>query len=179
LINRSTLRNDIVIFDFIPGLSADFGLRGAEICDVEITDKAGTKLVQVLGGEQVVIRVCIFLHQDVDYPIIGFSFKDKLGQVLFGDNTYLSHRNSNILAKAGINIVASFSFQMPILPAGDYSIAAAVASGTQDEHVQHHWIHDAIILKSISSSVSTGLIGLPMSDISISIGDNDIRGSIF
>lgn len=169
LINRSTLRNDIVVFDFVPGLSADFGLRGAEICDVEITDQAGGKIFQITGGEQVKINIKIFLHQDIERPIVGFSFKDRLGQVLFGDNTYLSHKSTNIQARAGSSIAVKFSFQMPILPSGDYSIAAAVASGTQSEHIQHHWIHDAVMLKSISSSVSTGLIGLPMSDISISV----------
>ena len=58
---------------------------------------------------------------------------------------------------------------MPILPKGDYSIAAAIASGTQDDHVQHHWLHDALIVKSVSSSVSTGLVGIPMQVIELKI----------
>jgi lipopolysaccharide transport system ATP-binding protein len=35
-----------------------------------------------------------------------------------------------------------------------------------------HWIHDAIIFKSESSSVSTGLIGIPMQEIKIEILNN-------
>ena len=60
-----------------------------------------------------------------------------------------------------------FCFQMPILPAGDYSVAVAIANGTQDVHEQHHWIHDAIIFRSESSSVSTGLVGIPMRAINM------------
>ena len=51
------------------------------------------------------------------------------------------------------------------MPAGDYSIALSLAEGTQQDHVQHHWIHDAILFKSCSSSVCTGLVGIPMLDI--------------
>jgi lipopolysaccharide transport system ATP-binding protein len=54
---------------------------------------------------------------------------------------------------------------MPLLPIGEYTISFAVADGTQDEHVQHHWLHDAIGFKSHSSSVSSGLTGIPMQKI--------------
>ena len=58
-----------------------------------------------------------------------------------------------------------FKFNMPILPPGDYSIGTAFANGTQNDHVQHHWIHDALVFKSESSNVSAGLIGIPMINI--------------
>ena len=50
---------------------------------------------------------------------------------------------------------------------GDDSICVAVAEGTQMEHLQHHWIHDAILFKSHSSSVCTGLIGIPMQRVQL------------
>jgi lipopolysaccharide transport system ATP-binding protein len=58
---------------------------------------------------------------------------------------------------------------MLILPVGDYSITVALAEGTQSDPVQHHWVHDALLLKSHSSSVSTGLVGVPMSNIRLSV----------
>ena len=54
---------------------------------------------------------------------------------------------------------AVFAFRMPILAPGDYSVAVAVAEGTQEEHVQHVWVHDALAFKSHSSSLATGLVG--------------------
>lgn len=42
-----------------------------------------------------------------------------------------------------------FAFRMPVLPAGDYVVAAAVAEGTQSEHEQLHWIHDALAFHSL------------------------------
>jgi len=42
-----------------------------------------------------------------------------------------------------------------------------VAEGTQIDHVQHHWVHDALIVQSLCASVSTGIVGIPMLDIRI------------
>ena len=44
-----------------------------------------------------------------------------------------------------------------------------LADGTQDEHVQHHWLHDALIVRVHASSACFGLIGLPMTRISLEI----------
>jgi lipopolysaccharide transport system ATP-binding protein len=169
LINHTTLRNDLQIFEFKPGISAEFGTRGAEIRYVAIFDANGKKMLHATGGEMVQLTIEALAIKDLEDPIIGFSVKDRLGQVLFGDNTYVSYREERITVEAGRAIKANFAFQMPILPVGNYSIAVAIATGTQEDHVQHHWMHDALILKSLSSSVSTGLVGIPMQRIELDV----------
>lgn len=169
MINESRLRNDIEIFEFNPGKSADFGLGSARIGNVMLLDTEGNPLSFVVGGEEVVLRIEVAAHAELDRPIIGFSLKDRLGQILFGDNTYLSYRHAPVGIDAGDTFAAEFRFLMPVLPPGDYTFSAAIANGTQDEHVQHHWIHDALVVKSLSSSVSTGLIGIPMHDIALRV----------
>ena len=62
---------------------------------------------------------------------------------------------------------AIFEFQMPMLPRGHYSVMVAIAEGTQDDHVQHHWIHDALIFESLNTLVAQGLVGMPMLNIYI------------
>jgi lipopolysaccharide transport system ATP-binding protein len=56
---------------------------------------------------------------------------------------------------------------MPILPVGSYSIDLAIASGTQDNHTQQHWLHDALEVRAADTSMKHGLVGLPMLKISI------------
>ena len=68
---------------------------------------------------------------------------------------------------AGEVLTAIFCFQMPILPVGQYSIDLAIASGTQDNHTQQHWLHDALEVRATDTSMRYGLVGLPMLDISI------------
>lgn len=163
-INASNLRNDLKVFEFDPE-AASFGKGGAQIQNVYLLDENERPLAWIIGGEKVTLRIIIQVNQNLDSPIVGFYVKDRLGQTLFGDNTFLSYKEKVIFCQEGDEIQADFVFFMPILPHGEYSINAAVANGTQELHVQHHWIHDAVLFKSESSSVSTGLVGIPMQDI--------------
>jgi lipopolysaccharide transport system ATP-binding protein len=72
-----------------------------------------------------------------------------------------------VACDGGQSLVADFAFQMPRLAAGHYSITVAIANGSQHEHVQHHWVHDAVSFKSESTSVAGGLIGIPMQNIKL------------
>lgn len=164
--NASNLRNDLQLFDFDPD-AASFGKGFAQIVSVQFQTFEGEPLNWIVGGEEVSLRIEVEVHAMLDSPIVGFSVKDKLGQVLFGDNTYLSYIESAIVCEQNEDIVAEFKFIMPRLAAGEYSLSVAVANGTQQDHVQHHWIHDAIYFKSESTSVATGLMGVPMSKIDL------------
>jgi len=169
-INASQLRNDLEVFSFDPE-AASFGKGGAQIVEVEFLDHAGARLKWVVGGETVSLSVTALAHEALASPIIGFFIKDRLGQALFGDNTYLSYCEAPVSCENGSWLHAQFTFQMPILPPGDYSVNVALADGTQDSHVQHHWVHDAVHFKSVSSSVTTGLIGIPMQQIKLNIAE--------
>lgn len=166
-INNSTLRNDLVVFKFDGENYSGFGHGAAEIIEVNLTDAMGNNLLQSLGGEIVELHIKIEAIENLYRPIVGFSFKDRLGQVLFGDNTYITYKSEELTFDSGKTYKTRFRFQMPILPQGDYTISTAIATGTQDDHRQEHWIHDALILRSISSSVSHGLVGIPMHMIKI------------
>ncbi len=117
----------------------------------------------------VILDISCIANKEIYRPIIGFQFKDRLGQVIFSDNTFLSYREEHLTIKAGNTFNARFAFRLPILPSGDYSISPAVAEGTQEDHVQHHWIHDALIVRVHASSVCLGLLGIPMRKISLEV----------
>ena len=170
-INASNLRNDLEIFKFNPD-AASFGKSGAQIHDVRLLDEYEHPLAWIVGGEKVTLRVFVHAYQDLDSPIIGFFVKDRLGQALFGDNTFLSYSEYLVPCQKEGELQADFVFYMPLLPAGDYSITIAIADGTQEVHVQHHWIHDAVLFKSELSSVVSGLIGIPMLKIKLQTLEN-------
>ncbi len=166
LFNASNLRNDLEVFEFNPD-AASFGGGDAQIIGVKFLDASGNQLSWIVGGEDVILRVEIVAHIRIDSPIIGFFVKDKLGQSLFGDNSWITYMDEPVIASENQILTAEFAFNMPRLPAGNYSISVAVASGTQTEHIQHQWIHDAINFKSESTSVSSGIIGIPMQCITL------------
>jgi lipopolysaccharide transport system ATP-binding protein len=166
VIARSQLRNDIEVFKFDPQ-RAGFGDGSARICTVRLLDPQGHPLSWVVGGELVRLEVIAEVKRPLCSPIIGFFLKDRLGQRLFGDNTYLSYQARPVAADAGQMLQAGFEFRMPILPMGHYSFDVAIAEGTQVEHTQADWVHDALVLESHSSSASTGLVGIPMRAIDL------------
>ena len=166
LIDRSTLRNDIEVFRFNTD-SSGFGTGDAIIASVRLTDSKGHPLAWTVGGEAVRLEIRCTAREAVQRPIVGFLFKDRLGQTIFGDNTYLTHRLDAPFVAAGGEVVAGFEFRMPVLPAGDYSISVALADGTQESHVQHHWMHESLIVRAHASSVVFGLIGVPMNRITL------------
>jgi len=166
LINASNLRNDIEVFSFDESATG-FGAGGAKIFRGLLIDRQGAPLSWIVGGEDVCLHVEVSAVTQLSRPIVGFIVRDRLGQALFGDNTYISHKDQPVAISAGQRLVARFTFQMPRLPRGDYTLSLAVADGTQLEHTQHCWLHDAISFKSHSTSVTTGLMGVPMQNISL------------
>jgi len=169
-LNHTQFRNDIQLFTFEEDAKA-FGKGGASIENVQLRDVEGRPLQWVVGGERVSLHVTCRAHQDVYSPIVGFFVKDRLGQVLFGDNTYLTHMDDPLSVPTGQPFSASFSFPMPILPVGDYSINVALAEGNQQDHIQHQWIHEALIFRSTSTSITNGLVGIPMESIKLTLID--------
>lgn len=144
------------------GLNVDqgFGEGGVELLQVSLRDESGRMLPSIQGGEMVRVVVRARALRAMSQPIVGFMCKDRLGQFLFGDNTWERY-GEGFPVGCGQVLEAVFDFRMPILAPGDYSMAVAVAEGTQEEHVQHVWVHDALAFKSHSSSLATGLVGIP------------------
>ena len=167
-INSTSFRNDLELFEFKTN-APNFGKGGGHIVSVGLLNEDGSPLSWIVGGENVRLNIICRANDVIFSPIIGFFVNDRLGQPLFGDNTYSFTSRAPLNARQGVEFEAEFSFRMPILPIGDYSITVALAEGTQQEHIQHHWIHEAVLIKSHSSSVSTGLVGVPMNNISLKI----------
>jgi lipopolysaccharide transport system ATP-binding protein len=166
-INSTRHRNDMELFHFTPDAAA-FGKGGGSIVSVQFFDESDRPLTWMVGGEQVVLKIICRANDDLFNPIIGFIVNDRLGQALFGDNTCNFSKQAGLAVAADEIFEAVFKFVMPILPVGDYSVTVALAEGSQQDHVQHHWMHDALVFKSHSSSVSTGLVGVPMQHIRMS-----------
>jgi len=168
LINNSILRNDMQLFQF-DGDKAGFGAGGAKITLVQILSTDNIPLSWVIGGQEIILEIRVVALNKILSPIVGFQFKDRLGQILFADNTYLTFHQTPKSINSDQEFAAHFHFNLPILPSGDYSISAAIAEGSQDNHIQHHWIHDALTIKVEASSVCFGLMGIPMKKINLKI----------
>lgn len=165
LIDRSTLRNDIDVLEFNP--PQGFGEGKAQIEDVSLCDPQGRQLPTIVGGEIVQLEITSVVQEDVENMIVGFYFKDRLGQLLFGDNTETARQGVPLSLHGGERFRAKFVFEMPRLQQGDYFITAGIASGSQQDHVIQHWMHEALALRSLGQGLPVGIIGLPMHEIEL------------
>ena len=163
----TTLRNDIELLQFNEN-SNSFGTGQAKITNVVMTDEKDQPLSWVVGGEMVKIKIYAETYKDLYRPIIGFIVKDHLGQSLFAANTCITYLENPLSMTAGQKLCCTFEFRMPILYVGDYSIMVSIAEGTQQENVQHHWLHDAYIFKSHAPE-PLALMGIPMKKINMEI----------
>ena len=133
-----------------------------EIVSVSLVVLGGnTDAGEVLkGGEIVKMTVEALAHEDMVRPILGFLVRDRLGQDLLGENTLPFTNKQPLPVQAGDRFVAEFTFRLPNLPNGDYSVMTSLADGDLYNHVQHHWLHDALLIHVLSSKVRFGLVGV-------------------
>lgn len=160
LMDRTVLRNDIRIFPFRPDAQG-FGEHKAQIVDAVLCNSQHQAVALVVAGERVMLEISLLAEEPIDSVIVGFYVKDRLGQLLFGDNTVLS-QEGDFAVEAGQRFHARFQFMMPRLVSGDYFLTVGVAEGTQDEHVIQHWLHEALRFTATGGTISSGLIGIPM-----------------
>jgi lipopolysaccharide transport system ATP-binding protein len=144
-----------------------FGNGGAAIVDAGLVDPATERaLDQVKEGQEVDLRIVGRADSAVARPIFGFYIKDKLGQLLLGDNTYRTDAPQTPM-KPGEKLAARFRFRWPALAAGPYTLTVGLADGTMEHHIMRHWLHDAVIFEVLSSSATLALVGLPITRVSL------------
>ncbi len=144
-----------------------FGEGLAEITGVRLLNESGIAANTFESGEMVELEIAFRARAAIDNVVIGFYFKDRLGQRLFGENTLIALPDERFAMAADEQGRARFRFFLPSLPVGDYGIDPAIATGSQYDHRQQHWIFDALSFRVLTSQVSRGLIGIPMQAVSI------------
>jgi len=156
-----------VFFDNIAH-SEGWKTGGAEIKEVFFLNEAKKKTSLLKGGESITLVIKGVAHRMLSSPIIGFIVKDRLGQSLFGENTF-RYIQPPLCFKPTQYFEGCFDFTLPLLPDGDYSITVSIADGDPIHHTQHHWLHDALIFKVSSNKLRYGLVGIPFSNVKVKV----------
>jgi lipopolysaccharide transport system ATP-binding protein len=149
-----------------------FGKQGIRIIDAWFENGDGNRADSLIGGAAVKLNIVTEALENISNLAFGIMIKDRLGQYIFAEGTDLAFRNTGLKARATEKVSVCFSFKMPIFIQGDYSINIAVADGIGDDHVQHHWLNDAMALHSLNSHLAHGICGLQDLSMSITISSN-------
>lgn len=145
----------------------------ADIVSVSLTRLSPGQEGVFEGGERVRMTVLAKAHESLQNPILGFLVRDRLGQDLFGENTLPFTNRVPTPIEAGIEFKGVFEFRLPMLPNGQYAVMASVADGDLYNNLQHHWMHDALIINVSSSKIRWGLVGIPFELVELKVTNNE------
>ncbi|HEY3777889.1 MAG TPA: ABC transporter ATP-binding protein [Rhizomicrobium sp.] len=162
--SRHRAPNRIAVSPFNPD-APWHGHGGADILEVSFSGGGGQRLGEITGADEVELRIVCRAERDLVRPILGFLLRDRLGQNVFGDNTYLACRDAPRAVRVGETFVAVFRFQFPFLAPGDYGLTVAITEGSQEDHIHIHWIEEALVLNALESPVRRGIVGIPATDV--------------
>lgn len=126
------------------------GDNKAQIIGVGLYEVLSNKRVAIVTkGQAVKIYIRVKFNTNIDNPIYGFSIKDRLNNIVTQTNSYVLDQSVKP-GKAGEITDIAFEFMMPNLSIGSYTISPALASGSQEDHIQHSWVHDALVFQVAS-----------------------------
>lgn len=136
-----------------------FGEKEVQITHTMLVDEYNIPKSMFIGGERVILKMKLHSFTDVYNFIIGFVVNDNIGNDIFGSNTEICNSVTRDMKK-NKEYVIEFYFTMPLISTGKYLVSTAIAEGTQYEHTQHHWIHDAIAFEIQSASKFANIGGI-------------------
>ena len=111
------------------------GTGEASVEDVSLYDSDGNPVDLVRVGELVELRVTVLVHQPIPTLVLGYGIKDRLGQVMYGTNTW--YTGQCILTPA-VGDEYIFSLRFPAnFGVGSYSVQIALVD--RETHLSNNY----------------------------------------
>lgn len=125
------------------------GNRRARIAAVELVDAGGRQRETFRVGETVQLRCLIEFAAEIERPTIGLLIRDRLGNDIFGTNTY--HLNVfEPRVGAGERLTATFQTNLNLGP-GSYSVTIAVHRDRSHLDENFDWWDRAAVFEVVAS----------------------------
>ncbi|NFI93513.1 ABC transporter ATP-binding protein [Clostridium botulinum] len=162
-VNENEKRKDNSQLMNIDGVIESYGDKKVIITAIGLFQEDNKNIIQTVSPNKltkIVIRV--EYKEEIINPIVGFTIKDRLGNIVFQSNSEVLQEE---IDSNNSCVDYSFEFMFPELNIGQYTISPAIASGTQANHVQHNWIHDIYVFNVINSNLYNLEGFLSLSDI--------------
>lgn len=121
------------------------GTRAVAINSVRIIDAGGKSRHVFPVGSPVHIRFVLEAMNDMDFPTVGFSIRDRIGNEVFGTNTWHMKSFQHESLQSGATVV-DFITNLNLGP-GSYSITAAVHTGVAHLENNYDWWDRACVFE--------------------------------
>ncbi|MBM6445568.1 ABC transporter ATP-binding protein [Pseudomonas sp. MIL9] len=138
-------------------LQASSGSGEATVEEIILVSEDGAQVETVNVGQQVVLRVTVRAFEDLPKLVLGYMIKDRLGQEVFGTNTFhLDRKIEHIVA--GSKLVFNFAFSAN-LGEGTYSVATGLHDADTHLSKNYEW-RDLALIFNIVNLDKDGFVGV-------------------
>ena len=142
------------------------GRKQSYISDVDMLNDQNMKSSTFFVGDTAKIKCCIHFNETIGDPTIGFIIRDRLGNDVFGTNTFHLRANTGVNC-AGEDMEVTFITKLNI-GSGNYSITIGIHTG--DTHIENNfdWWDQCLVFQVVPSS-SFSFIGAAALPVNVEI----------
>jgi lipopolysaccharide transport system ATP-binding protein len=154
------------------------GTGEATLGRVRLLDRDGGPVDTVDVETPVTLEVTVHVRHDIAKLVVGYMIKDRLGQPVFGTNTYHLGQAQGPLA-AGDVLTVRFDF-CASLGEGSYSVAIAAHDSETHMTKNYEWRDVALVFKVMNLSVPrfVGTVYLPtQAQVSTSESEREVQAA--
>lgn len=160
---NQTVKQEVAVDGKIQTVS---GTGEASVVDIALLDTNGQRVEVVGVGEQVTLRVQVQTNACIERLVLGYSIKDRLGQVVYGTNTDLKNQ---VLKDIPSGSKFCFDIVFPAnLGPGTYSVQTALVS-TDTHLVNNYEWRDLALVFNIININKPNFVGVAWIDPTIAI----------
>lgn len=102
--------------------------------------------------------MAVEFHKAFDKLIYGFVVENNKGIAVIGVNSWMTSQCKTINVDSPGTILARFTFTMPKIMQGSYTVSPAVAQGTASEHIQLTWLENALMVDVQNSGYNYSIL---------------------
>ncbi len=133
------------------------GTGEAQITQITLFNSENTATDLVHVGERVRLNIKVMVNQEIPSLVLGYGIRDRLGQVLFGTNTWHTKQvitNPNVASEYEFDVEFSANFG-----AGSYSVQTALIERDTHLSANYEW-RDLALLFNVVNANEADFIGL-------------------
>ncbi len=132
----------------------EYGTKLAEIVDFAVLDDKDRCTNTIEKGSSFRIRMKVVFHQDIQEPIMAYTFKDIKGTEITGTNT-LFEKKSVEHSQTGDSCTVTFEQEM-FLQGGEYLLSFGCTGYKDGEFTVFHRLYDACNITVVSNKNTVG-----------------------
>jgi lipopolysaccharide transport system ATP-binding protein len=124
------------------------GSLAATVASVGLVNKAGDVVEEVAVGGLAKLKILVHVHTDLPTLVLGYGIKNRLGQVMYGTNTWLTQQ---VIAPAKAGTRYEFLIAFPVnLGEGSYSVQTALVDEGSHLGVNYEWKDLALVFNVVN-----------------------------